>query len=73
MQKKFVTNFVTAVTNFLTHVTNFVIRVTNFVIHVTNFVIKTLLYEWKKFQGGREKYLRDSKNFHAESESRLIR
>ena len=30
-QKKFITNFVTAVTNFLTHVTNFVIRVTKFV------------------------------------------
>ena len=31
-QKKFITNFVTAVTSFLTHVTNFVMRVTKFVI-----------------------------------------
>ena len=43
-QKKFITNFVTAVTNFLTHVTNFVIR-------VTKFVTKTFLKKGKNISG----------------------
>ena len=42
-EKKFVTNFVTAVTNFLTYVTNFVIR-------VTKFVTKTFLKKGKNIR-----------------------
>ena len=57
-QKKFVTNFVTAVTNFLTHVTNFVIRVTNF---VTNFFLaenKKWLIRQEKFSSRKKKIAR---------------